>query len=142
MARILPVLLLACTLWNGPRSHAQDDLQPDDEYARQTVIGYPSVGEALEALKAMPGVAINTQPDGWVIVTEPGIYAKWSFTPAGHYAHPAVVRRVVQQRPNGEVHVETAALCQADQASCDKLLGEFRELNERMRGNGPLTDVP
>lgn len=127
MTRILPVLLLACALWTCPRSRAQDDLQPNDEFARQTVIGYASVGEALEALKAKPGVNIVTKPDGWVIATEPTVYAQWSFTPEGHYAHPAVVRRTIQQRQDGEVHFDTAALCGADKPACDRLMAEFRE---------------
>ncbi len=128
MKRILPLLLL-CVLWDSPRSYAQEDPQPDDPYSRQTVIGYASVGEALEALKAKPGVTIVTRPDGWVIATEPRPYAQWSFTPEGHYAHPAVVRRVILQKPGGEVYVETAALCGAEQAACEKLMAEFRRRN-------------
>lgn len=127
MTRILPLLLLTCALWGCPRAYAQEDLQPDDPYSRQTVIGYASVGEALEALKAKPGVTLVTRPDGWIIVTEPRPYAQWSFAPAGHYAHPAVVRRIIQQRPGGEVYVETAALCGAEQTACDRLMAEFRE---------------
>jgi hypothetical protein len=127
MTRILPMFLLACAFWLCPQSRAQDDLQPNDELARQSAIGYASVGEALKALKAKPGVTIITKPDGWVIATEPDVYAQWSFTPEGHYAYPTVVRRTIQQSPTGEVHVETAALCGADKASCDKLMAEFRE---------------
>jgi hypothetical protein len=123
------MLLLTCVLWDSSRSYAQEDLQPDDPYARQTVIGYASVREALEALKAKPDVTIVTRRDGWVIVTEPRPYAQWSFTPEGHYAHPAVVRLTIQQSPNGEVKVETAALCGAEQAACEKLMAEFRRRN-------------
>ena len=126
MNRILPLLLL-CFLWDLPRSLAQEVPQPDDPYARQTVIGYASVREAREALMAKPDVTIATRRDGWVIVTEPRPYAQWSFTPEGHYAHPAVVRLTIQQNRNGEVKVETAALCGAEQAACEKLMAEFRE---------------
>lgn len=129
MRRIFPLLLSTCLLWYGLRSFAQEDLQPDDPYARQTVIGYASVREALEALMAKPDVTIVTRRDGWVIVTEPRPYAQWSFTPEGHYAHPAVVRRTIRQSPNGEVKVETAALCGAEQAACEKLMAEFRSRN-------------
>ena len=136
MTRILFLLLLACVWGMGVGSFAQDDLQPDDEYARQTVIGYASVKEALEELKAKPGVVVVTKPDGWIIATEPKVYAQWSFTPEGHYAHPAVVRRLVQQRPDGEVSVETSALCGAEQNACDRLMAEFRALNEGHSGKG------
>jgi hypothetical protein len=128
MNRIVPLLLL-CFLWDSPRSRAQEDPQPDDPYARQTVVGYASVREAFEDLKAKPDVTIVTRRDGWVVVTEPRPYAQWSFTPEGHYAHPAVVRRTIQQSPNGEVRVETAALCGAEQAACEKLMAEFRQRN-------------
>jgi len=127
MIRIAQVFVLTCALSIGLRSHAQEDLQPDDAFARQTVIGYASVTEALEGLRAKQGVHIVTKPDGWIIATEPTVYAQWSFTPPGHYAHPAVVRRLIEQRKDGEVHVEIAALCGADKASCDKLMAEFRE---------------
>jgi len=127
MNRLIQMLVLTCTLSIGPGSYAQEDLQPDDAYARQTVIGYASVAEAMEALKAKPGVHIVTKPDGWIIATEPAVYAQWSFTPEGHYAHPAVVRRLIEQRKDGEVHVEIAALCGADKAACDRLMAEFRD---------------
>jgi hypothetical protein len=78
----------------------------------------------------MPGVSI-TQPDGWTIAVEPGTKAIWSFTPAGHYAYPAVVRREVKQR-DGNVYVDTVALCQAEKAACDRLIRDFERLNQRM----------
>ena len=98
-------------------------------------LGYTSVAEALASLKAKPGVSVNvTKPDGWVIVNEPApAFAVWSFTPEGHYAHPAVVRRAIKQDANGAVSVEMTALCQAEKEPCDKLIREFQQLNERMR---------
>ena len=136
MMRILSLLLLACVWGLCGRSLAQEDLQPDDEYSRQTVIGYPSVPEALESLKAKPGVAIVTKPDGWIIATEPKVYAQWSFTPRGHYAHPAVVRRLIQQKPGGEIYFEISALCGSDKDSCAKLMAEFRARNDGISGKG------
>jgi hypothetical protein len=45
-------------------------------------IGYKTVAEALDAVKAKPGVAVTvTQPDSWTIVSEPGGMVVWSFTP-------------------------------------------------------------
>lgn len=96
-------------------------------------LGYQSVAEALEALKTKPGVQINvTKPDGWIIANE-GRDVVWSFAPPNHYAHPAVVRRELVVQPDGEVTVETRALCQAPKEPCDRLIGEFQALNEAMR---------
>ena len=95
---------------------------------------YSSVSETLEALRSKPGVSITvTKPDGWILAAE-GQSIVWSFTPIGHYAHPAVVRRELLVR-NGEAVVETRALCQAEKLACDKLIVEFQELNEHMRQN-------
>jgi hypothetical protein len=99
-------------------------------------LGYPTVAAALEGLKARPGVSVTTtKPDGWIIATEPTTKALWSFTPEGHYAYPAVVRREVKQREGGEVYVEMIALCQAAKEPCDRLIREFQELNDRIRAN-------
>ncbi|MGJ7606486.1 hypothetical protein ACSFA7_19245 [Variovorax sp. LT1R20] len=102
---------------------------------KTSVIGYGSVEEAMRALKEKPGSSVTvTKPDSWIIINEPGpLSTQWSFTPAGHYAHPAVVRRAIKIVDNGDVSIETTALCEAQKVSCDKLIGEFRQLNERAR---------
>jgi hypothetical protein len=100
----------------------------------QTGVGYKTVGEALKALKAKPSAKVSlTKPDAWTIVTETDTMAQWSFTPPNHYAYPAVVKRVIKQNANGDVYVEMSALCEAKKEPCDKLIEEFKELNERMR---------
>ena len=93
-------------------------------------IGYPSVAAALEALKARPDVKISAQ-NGWTIVDDRATGTLWSFTPPNHPAHPAAVKRTVVERA-GEVFVEMSALCQASKVACDKLIAEFRDLNEAM----------
>jgi hypothetical protein len=99
---------------------------------KQSVIGYATVEEAYQALKAKSGVTFSiTKPDPWVIATEPVTFTQWSFTPQGHYAHPAVVRREIKQK-EGNVYVEMTALCQAEKIPCDKLIDEFKQMNERM----------
>jgi hypothetical protein len=101
--------------------------------ARPSSFDYPSVQEALDALKAKPGVQIQiTKPDAWTIVNEPG-NIQWSFAPSGHYAHPAVVKREIKVNSGGDVYIEMSGLCQAEKASCDRLMDEFKELNERIR---------
>jgi hypothetical protein len=92
-----------------------------------------SVSARLEWLKAQPGLrTITTKPDGWSIVSTADGAVQWSFTATGHYAHAAVVRREIKQRPNGDVFVEMTSQCEAPKDACDKLLGEFAQLNERM----------
>ena len=96
-------------------------------------IAYKSVSQALSALEAEDGKStVVTHPDGWVVVNEPAAAAQWSFTPAGYYAYPAVVRRIIRRGPNKAVSVETASLCEAPAESCDRLLKEFAAMNERI----------
>jgi hypothetical protein len=99
--------------------------------ARVSSIGYPSVAAALEAMRAKSGVKVSVQ-GGWTIVDDRGNSALWSFTPPGHPAHPAVVRRTVTEK-DGAIFVQMGGLCEAAKPPCDKLMAEFRELTERMR---------
>ena len=116
-------------------SMAQADLTASAPPAseKKSVIGYSTVAEALAELRAKPGVEIQTtKPDAWIIINEPGSI-QWSFTPSTHAAHPAVVRRTVKVNGEGGVYIEMSALCQAEKAPCDKLVEEFKELNDRIR---------
>ncbi|MDZ7938547.1 MAG: hypothetical protein U5M53_09815 [Rhodoferax sp.] len=97
-------------------------------------IGYPTVAEAIASLKAKPGVEVQiTKPDAWTIVNEPsGI--QWSFVPSNHYANPCCrSSRSKKWNREGGVFIEMRALCQAEKAQCDKLIEEFKVLNESMR---------
>lgn len=97
-------------------------------------VGFKTVAEALDALKNTPGANINyTKPDNWIVITEPSGKTFWSFTPHQHDAYPAVVKRELKVRPDGGVYVEMSALCQADKSACDKLIEEFKQLNNRAR---------
>lgn len=93
-------------------------------------VGYPTVAAALEALKVRKDVSISAQGD-WIIATEQAPYAIWSFTTAGHAAHPAVVRRKLVEQGGG-VYMDMTALCQAGKDACDKLIEDFKALNTRM----------
>ncbi len=107
--------------------------QSSPSAAPASSIGYATVAEALAALKSKPGVRVElTKPDAWVIVSEPE-NIQWSFTPSTHSAYPAVVRRAIMVNADGGVFIETSSLCQAQKASCDKLVEDFKELNERIR---------
>jgi hypothetical protein len=97
-------------------------------------IGFGSVGQALEELKKRPGVSINiTKPDAWTIISEPGGMSQWSFTPASHYAYPAVVNRLLKVDKAGDLSVQMRGLCEAEKGACDKLMKEFEDLNAQMR---------
>jgi hypothetical protein len=111
------------------------DVSGADTQKRTAVIGYASVAEAMRVLKEKPGSSVTvTEPDRWTIIREAApAYTQWSFTPVGHYAHPAVVRRGIKIAENGDVSIETTSLCEAQKLSCDKLLEEFQQMNARAK---------
>lgn len=92
--------------------------------------GYPSAEAALAALRVKPGVAFSEQA-GWTIAEEREAKTLWSFTPAGHPAHPAAVKRQFVTE-DGRLTLKTSISCQAAKAPCDDLVREFDALNERM----------
>jgi hypothetical protein len=61
-----------------------------------------------------------------------GFSSLWSFTHLGHAAHPSVVKRILQTKPDG-YHIEMNVLCEAERASCGALVRSFEALNERVR---------
>jgi hypothetical protein len=129
--RILVALLfaVASAVVNGQPE--QPASSPDA--ARASVIGFATVAEALSTLHTKPGVQVEiTKPDAWTIINEPG-NVQWSFTPSTHNAYPAVVRRAIKVNAEGGVYIEMSALCQAEKEPCDKLLEDFKDLNERIR---------
>ena len=104
--------------------------QPEDASDRSD-IGYPSVAAALEAMRIKSGTKVSMQ-GGWTVIEEAATKTIWSFTPAGHLAHPAAVRRAIVQRGN-DIFVEMKLRCESMKPACDKLVAEFQELNNRMR---------
>jgi hypothetical protein len=94
-------------------------------------VGYPSVAEALEALRLRSDVDFFVQA-GWTVVQDRAAATTWSFTPPNHPAHPTAVKRAIVER-DGTLFVDMSVLCQAEKPACDKLVAEFQELNEKMR---------
>jgi hypothetical protein len=92
-------------------------------------VGYPSVAAAMEALKARSDVTIQLR-DGWTVVDDRTNMALWSFTPPGHPAHPAVVKRTVVEK-DGKVSIAMTGLCQASKDACDTLMAQFNEMQQR-----------
>ncbi len=108
-------------------------LQPHGAHAQSPTIPYANVAAALAALNARDGAGtIVTHSDDWTLVNEPGASAQWSFTPQGHPAHPALVRRIVKRGAGGDLSVETASLCEAGADACTRLLQEFEAMNPRI----------
>ena len=55
----------------------------------------------------------------------------WTFTVAGHPAHPSVVcRRPVEQ--GGRLRLEMSVQCNAAEAECERLVRGFEDLNRQM----------
>jgi hypothetical protein len=97
-------------------------------------IGFKTVAETVTYLHSVPGVQVKTSAfDGWLIVEEPAKDAQWSFTPAGHYAFPTVVKRAVRRDRLGNLYVEMSALCENEWTPCEDLVSEFSQLNEVIR---------
>jgi hypothetical protein len=105
-------------------------------------IGYPTVAEALAAMKAKPGVSIGT--DGGFTMIEDGT-TLWWFAPAGHAAHPSALKWVETEFKEG-VAVELRILCEAPPPACDALSREAAERHEpsyvMMQQGVPLPPQP
>ena len=102
-------------------------------------IGYPTITVAINSLSAREDTALktNNKPFGWQERTGPwhvlkeGKYTEWAFTEGGNYAHPSVVKRVIDVGSSNHLSVEMAFRCEAtNSADCDKLLSEFKEVNK------------
>ena len=100
-------------------------------------IGYPTITDAINAVKERKDVALkpNAKPFGWQersgpwYVVKEGQYIEWAFTEGGHYAHPSVVKRMIDVGSTNHVNVDMAFRCgAASTAACDKLLTEFKDV--------------
>jgi hypothetical protein len=93
-------------------------------------ITYPSPDAALKALRSKPGVQVSEQA-GWIVATDPEDGAVWTFTTAGHPAHPAAVKRKPVEH-DGAVYIDMQIQCGGSKQACDDLVREFQALNESM----------
>lgn len=107
-------------------------------------IGYPTTLAAYNAVRAQSDVVIkpNAKPFGWqqrngpwVVLNERSNLKKnsdfeWAFTEPGHYAHPSVIKRMIDIGSTDHVYVDMAFRCgAANRSDCDRLLTEFKEVN-------------
>lgn len=100
--------------------------------------GYPTIDAAFDAIRVKQGVRLkaNARPFGWQERTGPwyvvneGEHEEWAFTQPGHYAHPSLVKRMIDVGSNSHVEVDMVYRCGAENVlDCDKLLNEFKEVN-------------
>lgn len=96
---------------------------------RDAKLGYKTPEEALAGLRQKPGVRIYER-HGWTVAEDKPDNAVWSFTPSGHPAHPAVVKRYAYEE-KGAVYVRMGVICGASKEACDALVREFNALTER-----------
>ena len=115
--------------------------------ASAIAIGYPTTIAAYNAIKTRSDVAIkqNAKPFGWQDRSGPWYVAnepvnngpaniEWAFTEGGHYAHPSMVKRMIDIGSKDHVYVDMAFRCgAANSADCDKLLTELKEVNLLIR---------
>jgi hypothetical protein len=68
---------------------------------------------------------------GYVALHDKARATTWTFTLAGHPAHPsAVCRRPIQD--GDRLRIEMSVTCRAAEAECERLVAAFEELNRRM----------
>jgi len=108
--------------------------QPDPAEAGR--ITYPTVDAALAAVRARPGVT-ESQRDGWTVIEDKAHYETWLFSPAGHPAHPAVVKRTELSGAGG-TRTQTAAMCGGSQEECDKLAAQLRAADKKTPEQAPV----
>jgi hypothetical protein len=95
--------------------------------AEDSPIDYANVAAVLKALRDQSSTSFRVQ-QGWTVVasSERGHAVQWFFTPEGHPAHPSVIKRTALDE-DGVGVIEVAALCEASQDDCDRLLADFRQ---------------
>lgn len=100
-------------------------------------IGYPSITVAMNTIKERKDIVVkpNAKPFGWQdrsgpwYVVNEGSNIEWAFTEGGHYAHPSVIKRMIDVGSSDHVYVDMAFRCgAANAADCDRLLAEFKEV--------------
>jgi hypothetical protein len=105
-------------------------------------IGYPTTIAAYNDIKTRSNITIkqNAKPFGWQDRSGPWYVAnepaniEWAFTEGGHYAHPSMVKRMIDVGSKDHVYVDMAFRCgAANSADCDKLLAELKEVNLLIR---------
>ena len=125
MLKIACLAICVAAISNLAPAHAL--VRPDAGASR--AIPYASPAVALADLRAKNGVVFSKESN-WLIAKDAD-GANWSFTPSHHPAYPSVGRRTIHEH-NGRFYVETSLMCHAQKSACDKLHGDYVELDRRM----------
>jgi hypothetical protein len=109
--------LLGLALWATGALAAQKD---------PLAIPYATVAAARKAVLAKPGVT-QDEHEGWLVVTDQSgdAFTTWTFTPKGHAAHPALLRRDIVVT-NGAPAVVMHFKCEAARKACDAFYARAR----------------
>jgi hypothetical protein len=101
-------------------------------------LGYPTIDSAFDAIQVKSDVKpkANGKPFGWQDRTGPwyvaneGAHEEWAFTQPGHYAHPSLIKRMIDVGSSNHVDVDMVFRCGAkNSADCEQLMQEFKEVN-------------
>jgi hypothetical protein len=90
-------------------------------------IPYTTVAGARAAVTAVPQVEVN-ESDGWLVVVLQWSREQWRFTPPGHAAHPAAIRRRMTGR-RATAAVQMGILCEGAAPACAALADEYEREN-------------
>jgi hypothetical protein len=117
----IEALAVACGLSVAP-ALAQDDLCGRPRETPEALLQRLSKTEKLaEAFRDKAYVTINDAANGTI----------WTFTVAGHPAHPSVVCREPVEEA-GKLRLDMGVQCEASKEECERLVRAFEALNQKM----------
>jgi hypothetical protein len=76
-------------------------------------------------------LAESFRDKGYVVINDAANGTLWTFTVAGHPAHPSVVCREPVE-DGGKLRMEMGVECEASSAECERLVRGFEDLNQKM----------
>jgi hypothetical protein len=104
------------------RAQAQDDLCGRPRESPEALLQRLTKTEKLgESFRDKAYVTVNDAANG----------AIWTFTVAGHPAHPSVVCREPVE-DGGKLRIDMGVQCEASVEECERLVRDFEALNQKM----------
>lgn len=88
----------------------------------------------LARVKTMAGIKEIHRDREFVAYQDPATSAVFTFTEAGHPAHPAAVCRKPVQKGD-QLEIEMAVVCKGPEAKCAGLESDFKLLNAKMQAD-------
>lgn len=119
----------ALTVQADPPSDGQANVHNNEQDPAQN---YATYAATLATVSRHPNARTSVQ-EGWTVieVAAADSIAMWSFTPAGHPAHPSAVRRRLRLTEQGPL-VDMDLLCEATAQQCTLLGGQLRRFNQHL----------